>query len=514
MKKLISLISFGFLLSSSIYGQKALDFHGKKIRDSRIYIVLNGTEIEYFTHKKTEDSKSKFKENQKFSLKDGNDCNIFMKWLNPLKYRIVWKDSISTDDRDKAIKDFVDLLTAQFGSSDTSLNKDVNANDIKKAGAKGVDERKKEKDAKKEKVDPIKIQGLDKGFNSFDLTLLFIQLNLNIKDLSTDEVKKINELVPLLVTLDDKNIRNISEELDKLFTELFNENDPIEAKSKVEKSKDKNKEYENYFNNDIVANRKSVLDKLKELKISNALLNSLVNLSINKFLFDVNSNLVKNKAIVAKLNPVIEIVDKSLLDKSVNPLTSNFYRIKDLTFDDGKKFETSISISQFKYDSDTKAFVKEKEITSKKILFEKYDFFAISVSTGLFYSSSTLKGYGVSNNGSGQFTVKEDDITKNSTAPALFLNFNFGLGSRYFAPLTQIGIDPTKKRPFLCWGGGFSIPAARIAFSGGPIWTWDASLDKLAVGQTISSTTDLEKDIQYNFDIKPKGWYFGIQYNF
>jgi hypothetical protein len=512
MKKLISLISLGFMLGSSIYGQKALDFRGKKISDSRIYFELNGAEIEYFTHKKTEDSKSKFNENQKFSLKGGNDCNIFMKWLNPLKYRIVWTDNISTDDRDKAIKDFVNLLTAQFGSSVTSLNKDVNANDLKKARAEGVDKRKKEK------VDSIDIQGLDKGFNSFDLTLLFIQLNLNIKDLSTDEVKKINELVPLLVTLDDKNNRNISEELDKLFTELFNENDPNEAKSKVEKCKDKNKEYEAYFNNDIVANRKSVLDKLKELKISNALLNSLVNLSINKFLFDVNSNLVKNKAIVTKLNPVIEIVDKSLLHKSVNPLTSNFYRIKDLTFDDGKKFETSISISQFKFDSDAKAFVKEKEITSKKILFEKYDFFAISVSTGLFYSSSTLKGYGLSNNGSGQFTVKEDDITKYSTAPAIFLNFNFSVGSRYFAPLTQIGIDPgidpTKKRPFLLWGAGFSIPAARIAFSGGPIWTWDASLNKLSVGQTISSTTDLEKDIKYNFDIKPKGWYFGIQYNF
>ena len=180
MKKLISLIALGFMFGSSIYGQKALEFPVKKISDSRIYFELKGAEIEYFTHKKTEDSKSKFNENQKFSLKGGNDCNIYMKWLNPLKYRIVWTDNISTDDRDKAIKDFVDLLTAQFGSSVTSLNKGVNANDIKKARAEGVYERKKEKDAKKEKFDSIDIQGLDKGFNSFDLTLLFIQLNLNI----------------------------------------------------------------------------------------------------------------------------------------------------------------------------------------------------------------------------------------------------------------------------------------------------------------------------------------------
>lgn len=71
-----------------------------------------------------------------------------------------------------------------------------------------------------------------------------------------------------------------------------------------------------------------------------------------------------------------------------------------------------------------------------------------------------------------------------------------------------------KKRPFLLLGGGFSIPSARIALSGGPIWTWNPSLDKLSVGQTISSTTDLENDIEYKFDIEPKGWYLGIQYNF
>ncbi|MCU0440674.1 MAG: hypothetical protein MUC49_22495 [Raineya sp.] len=132
---------------------------------------------------------------------------------------------------------------------------------------------------------------------------------------------------------------------------------------------------------------------------------------------------------------------------------------------------------------------------------------------GQLYSSSTLKGYGVSNSTSGQFTVTEDDITKGSLVTAIFLNFNFGLGSRYFAPITQIGIDPTKKRPFLLLGGGFSIPNVRIAITSGPIWTWNPSLGKLSVGQTISSTNDLEKDIQYKFNIQPKGWYLGIQYN-
>lgn len=499
MRKIISLLATYFLFIISVNAQK--DSHNnERIKDSRIYFLLNNNEIEYFTHSKTKDGKSKIKDNQKFSLDNGNHCNIYMKWLNPLKYNITWKDSISIDDRDKAIKDFIDLLTAQFGSSVTSLGKTNSRENLYNSKPKAL------------KANETSLQGLDKGFNSLDLTSLFIQLNLSIGNLTEDERKKINELIPLLVILDDKNNKNISDELDKLFIELFNETDPKEATSKIDKCKSKNNEYNAYFKDDIEANRELVLNKLKEIKISNALLNSLLNLSINKFLNDVNSNLAKNKELVSKLNPIINIIDKSLVDQSDNPLTVSYYQIKYISFDDGKKFETTISISQYKYDSTKKEFLKENDITSKKMIFEKYDIFDISVSAGIFYGNTNLKSYGVANNGT-NFTVAEDNIDKNNAVTALFLNFNFKT-SRYFSPLIQLGIDPTKKRPFLLVGAGFSIPSASIAFSGGPIWTWNQTLDKLSVGEIVNSTTDLEKDIKYEFDVEPKGWYLGIQYNF
>ena len=63
-------------------------------------------------------------------------------------------------------------------------------------------------------------------------------------------------------------------------------------------------------------------------------------------------------------------------------------------------------------------------------------------------------------------------------------------------------------------GGGFSVPAGRIALSAGGIWTWDQKLNKLAEGQKITKTTELEADFKYSFDMSPKGWYIGIQYNF
>jgi hypothetical protein len=517
MKKLTVLLMIVLGMNHNLSGQKALDFHGEKINDSRIYLLLNGNEIEYFTQSKTEDGKTKIGTNQEFTVKDGNYCNIYIRWLNPLRYRITWKDSIYLDERDKSVKDFVDLLTFQFGSVISEGNKDKSAQDLQNSKQAAIlsSTLEVQKDLnQKPNFKETYLTGLEKGFNSMDLTNLFIHLYFNMDSLKDDERKKINELIPILVKLDENNEININKELDEIFMSLFSETDPEEAKNMTDKCRLKIKDYENFLKEDIDDQRKLVSDKLKELKIRNALLNSLTMLSINIFLDEVNTNLINNKKLVIKLNPILEIIDSSISDRSINPETTDYYRIKNISFEPGKKFQTAFVVSEYTYKNETKEFIKEKEITSRKMTFAMYDPVAISVSTGIFYSSTTLKGYGYATGYAGEMTVTEDDITKSNPVTAVFLNFNFGIGSRYFAPLTQIGIDPTKKRPFLLMGTGFSIPSAKIAFSFGPVWTWNQSLNNLSVGQTIASTTALEKDIKYEFDVQPKGWYLGIQYNF
>ncbi len=64
-------------------------------------------------------------------------------------------------------------------------------------------------------------------------------------------------------------------------------------------------------------------------------------------------------------------------------------------------------------------------------------------------------------------------------------------------------------------GGGVFIPASKFAISGGAVFTWQQSLKTLKVGDSVKSTTDLQNDIEYGlFDIRSKGWYLGILYNF
>jgi hypothetical protein len=234
MKKLMLLPIIVLGINLNLPGQKALDFHGEKIKDSRIYLMLSGNEIEYFTLSGTEDSKTRIKTNQVFTLKDGNYCNIYMRWLNPLKYRTTWKDSVSVDDRDKAVKDFVDLLTHQFGSDIKEGNKDKSAKDLeysKQAALQSSASAVQRGLRKKPDFNETYLTGLEKGFNSLDLTNLFIHLYFNMDSLKEDERKKINELIPILINLDANNEININKELDEIFMSLFSETNPEEAKN-------------------------------------------------------------------------------------------------------------------------------------------------------------------------------------------------------------------------------------------------------------------------------------------
>lgn len=459
MKKTVVSIVLMLFSTLLLFGQKSLDFKGQKIKDSRIYLVLNDPNIEFFTHDQTEDGKVKIKNSQLFSLQGGNSCNIYLKWLNPIQYRITWKDSTYRDERDVVIEDFINLLTAQLGVNRSSGN------------IPQIPSRNKPNDS--------------------------------------------NILSKLLNQLDSLNPITISMEIDDIFRELYDIQSLTEALNTIASCDRKILEI-----NSRLKDIKSKIDEIQNLveeiysDTDEDLQYAINRIEINFWLDAITMNLEKNKLLIKKLIPLMDMLKNSTKEESVDSLTKGFFRVKTISFEDGKKFETVLTITKYNYNSDTEEFSKDKVVNTSKLIFQKYDYFVLSVSTGIFYSSSTLNYYGVSTASNGTLTVSEDNITKSSPVTAVFLNFNFGIGSRYFAPLAQIGIDPSKKRPFLLVGLGFSIPSAKIAFSAGPLWTWAPTLNKLSLGETITSTTVLEKDLIYKFDLKPKGWYLGIQYNF
>lgn len=494
----------GFLFFSiSIYGQQGLAPEGKKIKDGVIYLTFDGKNLEYFSPNNSADSRKSVNEAMKFSLKNDNSCNIYMKWINPLKYKITWKDSTYVDEREKAINDFVTLLVAQFGSPVSSLNNNESSSLIAKSQKPTL------------RVGSTELFIPENGFNNTDLTFLYMHLRANQNVLTDEERKNLSSITKDISELDKKIAVNISKNIDNMFIELFSLSDPTMVRNVVDmKINELNKFNDTHLEVNKLQN--IILKSLSEITLKDKLLNSYTKTVISNFINHTITINNSNKVLIDKLIPIIDQMNSSInIDEvSSNSATKDFYRIRNISFEDGQQLKTDLILTEYEYKKDTKEIIKKDNILNKSITFQKYDFFSVSVSTGIFYSSTTLKGFGVSNSPDGQFIVTEDNITENNPITAVFLNFNFGIGSRYFAPLTQIGIDPTQRRPFILLGGGFSIPSARISFTSGPLWTWSPTLNNLTVGNTITSTTQLDQDIQYNFELKPKGWYLGIQYNF
>jgi hypothetical protein len=496
MKKLISIITVLIIFNPLLHAQKAMTVSGKKVKDGVVYLQFDGKNLEYFTPDKTADSKKNINESITFSLKDDNSCNIYLKWVNPLKYRLSWKDSTYVDERDKAVGDFIGILVNQFGTAVTTLNKSESKGLITRAVAPALATG----------LTPLIIPD---GFNNPELTLVYLQLRINQNNLTDADRIKINSVTQSIIDLDTKMVADIPKEVNNKFSELFELNDPTNLTNILVEKESDIKKHEAYYA-EIETLVKDITKSISEQTLSDNLLNSYFKTTVIKFIDQSKVTISANKNLTNKLKPIVEMLKNSIKDESSSTSTKGFYKIRSVEFEDGKKLQTSLTVTEFEYKSETKELIKKTESPKKSLIFQRYDFFAISVSTGLFYANTTLKGFGVDN----QLKVTEDEINKSSPVTAIFLNFNFGFGSRYLAPLLQIGVDPTKKRPFLLLGGGFSIPSASIAITGGPTWVWNQSLDKLTVGQTISSTTDLEKDILYKFDVKPRGWYLGIQYNF
>ena len=119
MKKIFN-IGFCFLFGTHLLlAHEPIQFEIKEKKKNVIYLSLSDDkkDLESIISDKDNQLDGKRIENAK-----DNSINIYFKWLNPLKFKIAWKDSTMADERDMAINDFVALLVAQFGKPLSELN--------------------------------------------------------------------------------------------------------------------------------------------------------------------------------------------------------------------------------------------------------------------------------------------------------------------------------------------------------------------------------------------------------
>lgn len=495
-KTLLSLLIV--LVSSGAFAQKSLSEPDDFIPSKAIYLNFKNKTVSYFIKGEHDDQKE-LKTNNNLALK-GTYSNIYMNWLNPLKYRLTWRDSTYTDERDLAIRNFVGLVTGQFGGSLLPT--------IGDKAAKSLDAGGTELETTPEKI------------RTLELLQMYIQIKSilqsddgkadSLKLISAKELDRINSLLSGLFKLEKMTAYNTRDTLLKSFQILYQVDNPENVKTVCSAEKARVKKVDQ--TDDIIKIYDDIKTLAAKVEINREEQFAVYIQQVAMLIAErAKSAAEQSKIAINKFNEILSTVEQSV-DGTQSDTHKGYFQYRNISFDAGKVLETELVISEYQFEKDKQEFTKKEEVYRTKLKFRRSDHIVVAVSAGIFYSSAKLRSFGLATDGSSLIT--ELEIDKNSAVTATFLNLFFNTGSRYFAPLIQLGVDPTKKNPYLLAGGGFSIPAASFAISGGPIWTWDASLKTLAVGGTVASTTELEKDIEYKFKVKPQGWYLGIQYNF
>ncbi len=81
-----------------------------------LYLYLEGTELKGWHV--IEDSPHEISDGHTYMYKgEQKDCSIYLKWLNPLKYQVSWRDSSIVDPDFQTANEFIDLIEPLFIAS-------------------------------------------------------------------------------------------------------------------------------------------------------------------------------------------------------------------------------------------------------------------------------------------------------------------------------------------------------------------------------------------------------------
>lgn len=437
----------------------------------------------------------------RFSQKD--DVVLYVKWMNPLVYQIRYADSVYKDPGAVTVEEFFDVLAGGFGAP------------LTQAAATPADKARREK-AKAAVVAAAPAQ-IVVEFNNLNLAGWLLFVNLKISATSDVKGSSLMPLIKKLKTLDSLVAVDYAAEAMAIFDDLKNITDPSDISGQ-----------KNRF--------KTASDNLNKLKNHVALVSSTekaVSAELQKTDFEKASDLkVYTQQIllqfIAQEKKIMEerertnkylMTQKELLERSVTMqpqlMVDNvlYLKLKQVNAARNTIKKQFISLKIFSY---AVGSYERKERVARKVnfLMEKYQVFAAVVSAGFFYAPAMdTHGFGTGTNSSGETIVVEAN-GKPGPITALMYNLVLNTGMSQVLPFLQIGVDPTKERPFIMLGGGFNFPGTKwLSISGGGVWTWKQSLDGLELNQVVSGTADIKEHIRYEFVPQPKA-YIGFQFKF
>jgi|LakMenE01Jun11ns_1017448.scaffolds.fasta_scaffold9936430_2 hypothetical protein len=492
MKKLIVIILIGIFFVPKINAQTASDILEKGIpvrMDESIFLKYDpiAKELKIDASRKDQEVNFTTLEDSTLYLIRKNQINVYLRPLNPLKFSYKSDVKLVVDPVDEAAEKAMDDIFKVL----QSLPETFFERQESKTGTEKADGKKGKKD-----VELVKVTCLE-----FDRILL--SLDSALSALNNNPKDKILKIETELSGLDFAERQKTLDELNKARNNVKEINDHFEA-------------------------IKGKLDRAQKLLVDlNCPFEDLV---WRKMLFslvikDFRNVLEEQKKRLNNLVKAVELVENEVKIASSNDPQANLswvVPLKPAKLEKGKIAVFSVSIDELGtnvLNADEKK--ENKNVSTRTIQFRKYQTFVPEISAGVAFTFFKYYTYGTSNDSAG-FTTNtvrvaspKEEVLKNINITAM-INWNFFTPLSPIHPLIQLGAGVNAELPTLFLGGGLRFsnnPKNRFRVTGGIACTWMKELNELEVGDVVSGTDDINKDLKYDpFPrLKP---YLGFQYNF
>lgn len=214
------------------------------------------------------------------------------------------------------------------------------------------------------------------------------------------------------------------------------------------------------------------------------------------------------------LNQALDAVNNAYLAAATSPDNMQPWLVKigSLTLS-GKIGDFSLKINKSGFELSDAGEIqasKTESLASYTISARRYNLFVPEVAAGIVYSNISYPKYGTATDATGKMTVADAGSDKVSKfAVSTMVNFNMFIPNSYIRPFIQIGVGASTDYPALFLGGGIKISNS-LSISVGAASPWVKQLGTLKVGDPVSGTADITKDLVSSFKIFEKV-YGGIQ---
>lgn len=158
----------------------------------------------------------------------------------------------------------------------------------------------------------------------------------------------------------------------------------------------------------------------------------------------------------------------------------------------------------------------ESSVTKSTIKIRRFQRFVPEVSVGIAYTAIDYYTYGTTSDETGQSYIaapSEDQVKKINLST--MINFVYFVPNTDILPFYQLGVGINTGIPSILSGFGLRTnfdDVKRLSISAGAAMSWIKDLNELEVGDPVSGTDQIEKDLHYVFS--PVKLYVSLQFNF